>query len=116
MSTTALDTRTSSLGPRVRDATTSTAALAQWPGCSVADDGVGVQWCPVIATVRPRQLTCARRSRCGHRGGFWHRAKPALCYTVFGGPAGGPTGTRDPDRFRAGLRGVGTGPAFETRR
>ena len=54
MSTTALDTRTSSLGPQVRDATTSTAALAQWPGYSVADDGVGVQWCPVIATVRPR--------------------------------------------------------------
>ena len=34
---------------------------------------------------------------------------------VFGGPAGGPTGTRDPDRFCAGLRSVGTGPAFETR-
>jgi hypothetical protein len=40
---------------------------------------------------------------------------PPLLSTVWGKPEGGPAGTRDPDRFRAGLRGVGTGPAFETR-
>ena len=68
-----------------------------------------------IADARPRQLTCARRSRCRHRDRFRHRAKPALFCMVLCKPEGRPAGTRDPDRFRTGLRGVGTGPALETR-